>query len=177
MTPISKEFAPPLKLIAPFFKVGSIFYFLSMASMLFFDPVFTYQQFKVAGWVHLFLLGYVMVIIFGAMAQLVPVVLEVGHAAVDLYYAILPILIIGILIMVSGFWIEPVLLPYGGLLVLVAMVIFALEGIITLYKSPLKNLTVSTVKWGNSFLFAGIVTGFAIALGFSGAAKPAGPPR
>jgi hypothetical protein len=45
-----------------------------------------------------------MVIIFGAMAQLIPVVLEVGHEVVDLYYVILPLLVIGTIIMVIGFW-------------------------------------------------------------------------
>ncbi len=168
MTPISKDFAPPLKLVTPFFRGGVVFYLLSMIALLFLDPSFGYQQFDVAGWIHLFLLGYVMMIIFGAMAQLIPVVLEVGHAAVDLYYAIFPMLVIGIIMMVAGFWFLPELLSYGGLLVLGAMVIFAAESYATLRKSKLKNLTVSTVLWGNGFLFVGILTGFAIALGFAG---------
>lgn len=168
MTPVSREFAPPLELVAPFFKVGAVFYFLSMLSLLFLDVGFTYQQFSIAGWLHLFLLGYVMMIIFGAMAQLIPVVLETGHAAVDLYYAILPMLSAGIVVMVAGFWFAPSILSYGGVLVLSAMVIFAAESVATLRKSKLKNLTVSTVLWGNGFLFAGILAGFVIALGFSG---------
>ena len=104
MTPISKDFAPPLKLIAPFFRTGVIFYLLSMLALAFLEPSFTYQQMDVAGWVHLFLLGYVMVIIFGAMAQLIPVVLEIGHAIVDLYYVILPLLVVGTVMMVAGFY-------------------------------------------------------------------------
>lgn len=63
----------------------------------------------------------------------------------------------------------PALLPYGGLLVLVAMTIFAAESIATLYKSPLKNFTVLTIQWGNSFLFIGILSGLAVAFGMSGA--------
>jgi hypothetical protein len=62
----------------------------------------------------------------------------------------------------------PALLPYGGLLVLVAMIIFAFENIATLKKSTLDNLTVSTVKWSNAYLLLGILTGFSIALGFAG---------
>ena len=127
MNPISKDFAPPLKLIAPFFRYGVIFYLLSMLALLFFEPVFSYQQMDVAGWVHLFLLGFVMMIIFGAMAQLIPVVLEVGHVVVDVYYVILPLLVFGTGVMVFGFWLMPALLPYGGLLVLIAMIIFAFE--------------------------------------------------
>ena len=168
MTPISQDFAPPLKLIAPFFHFGVIFYLISMLALLFFEPVFSYQQMDVAGWIHLFLLGYVMMIIFGAMAQLIPVVLEVGHVVVDVYYVILPLLVFGTGVMVFGFWLIPALLPYGGLLVLIAMIIFAFENIATLKKTELRTLTVDTVAWSNGYLLLGILTGFAIALGLSG---------
>jgi hypothetical protein len=168
MTPVSRDFAPPLSLIAPFFKYGVLFYLLSMTALLSFDPIFSYQQMDVAGWIHLFLLGFVMMIIFGAMAQLIPVVLEVGHAVVDVYYVILPLLGIGAVMMVAGFWLMPALLPYGGLLVLVAMLIFAFENIVTLKKTEIRTLTVKTVAWSNGYLLLGILTGFAIALGLSG---------
>ncbi len=168
MNAISSDFAPPLKLIAPFFRYGVIFYLLSMMALLFFDPSFSYQQMEVAGWLHLFLLGFVMMVIFGAMAQLIPVVLEVGHVVVDVYYVILPLLGVGTTMMIAGFWLVPPLLSYGGLLVLTGMVIFAFENIATLKKSALRNLTVDTVKWSNGYLLLGILTGFSIALGFAG---------
>lgn len=168
MNPISRDFAPPLSLIAPFFKYGVIFYLLSMGALLFFEPTFSYQQMDIAGWIHLFMLGFVMMIIFGAMAQLIPVVLEVGHAVVDVYYVILPLLGVGVSMMIAGFWLLPALLPYGGLLVLVVMLIFAAENIVTLKKTTIRTLTVKTVAWSNGYLLLGILTGFAIALGLSG---------
>ena len=168
MKAISSDFAPPLKLISPFFNVGVIFYLLSMAALLFFKPDFAYAQMDVAGWVHLFMLGFVMMVIFGAMAQLIPVVLEAGHAVVDVYYVIFPLLLGGVVMMVAGFWMMPALLPYGGLLVLVAMMIFAVENIATLKKTTIRTLTIDTVAWSNGYLLLGILTGFAIALGLSG---------
>jgi len=168
MRAVSSDFAPPLKLISPFFRAGVVFYLLSMAALLFFTPDFAYAQTDIAGWVHLFLLGFVMMVIFGAMAQLVPVVLESGHAVVDVYYVIFPLLLIGTLGMIVGFWMIPALLPYGGLLVLTAMIIFAVENIATLRKTTIRTLTVDTVKWSNGYLLLGILTGFAIALGLSG---------
>jgi len=168
MKQISSDFAPPLKLISPFFKYGVIFYLLSMLALLFFEPSFSYEQMSIAGWIHLFLLGFVMMIIFGAMAQLIPVVLEVGHVVVDVYYVIFPLLGIGASVMVAGFWLMPALLPYGGLLVLVAMIIFASENIATLKKTTIRTLTIDTVAWSNGYLLLGILTGFAIALGLSG---------
>ncbi len=168
MKAISSDFAPPLKLISPFFSAGVVFYLLSMIALLFFEPTFSYQQMDVAGWIHLFMLGFVMMIIFGAMAQLVPVVLEAGHAVVDVYYVIFPLLLTGASLMVIGFWVVPQILPYGGLLVLVAMIIFATENIATLKKTTISTLTIKTVAWSNGYLLLGILTGFAIALGFSG---------
>ena len=169
MFSISKDFAPPLKLIAPFFKTGVIFYLLATIALLAFNSTFTYQEMAIAGWVHLFLLGFVMVIIFGAMAQLIPVVLEVGHAVVDLYYVILPLLVVGTLGMIIGFWVNPAILPYGGILVLTSMIIFASEAFATLRKTEINTITVKTVAVSNSYLLLGILTGFAIALGLSGA--------
>jgi hypothetical protein len=169
MLAIGKDFAPPLKLIAPYFKIGVGFYLLAMVALLSFSSTFLYQEMAIAGWIHLFLLGFVMVVIFGAMAQLIPVVLEVGHAIVDLYYVVLPLLGVGTIGMVLGFWLNPAMLSYGGLLVLVAMIIFAIEAFATLQKAEIKTLTVKTIAVSNSFLLLGILSGFVIALGLSGA--------
>ncbi len=168
MKAISSDFAPPLKLISPFFNAGVTFYLFSMLALLFFKPSFAYEQMDVAGWVHLFLLGFVMMVIFGAMAQLIPVVLEAGHVVVDVYYVIFPLLLVGTSLMVFGFWLVPSILPYGGLLVLVAMMIFAVENVATLKKTSIRTLTIDAVAWSNGYLLLGILTGFAIALGLSG---------
>ena len=161
---ISKDFAPPFKMIEPFFLFGSIIYALSIFSLLFLDPNVGLNDLLVVGWAHLFLLGFVMVIIFGAMAQLVPVVLEVGHFSVDLYYIIFPTLTVGSLLMVVGFWFAPALLPYGGLLVLLSMATFLFETLMTLKKTEANTLTVQSVKVGNIFLTVAIVIGFLMAL-------------
>ncbi|HIE35580.1 MAG TPA: hypothetical protein EYP79_05245, partial [Campylobacterales bacterium] len=165
---VSKEFAPPFKLIAPFFISGVIFYIFSAISLFFIDFDYSYMQLSIAGWVHLFLLGFVMMIIFGAMAQLVPVVLETGHFSVDFYYVIFPLLALGILVMIFGFWFNPMLLSFGGILVLAAMIIFAIEVFLTIKKSNLNSLSVKSIKISNIFLLIGILTGFLLALSLSG---------
>jgi len=168
MRAVSSDFAPPLKLIVPFFRTGVVFYLSAALALLFLPSHFAYTQMEIAGWVHLFMLGFVMTIIFGAMAQLIPVVLETGHAAVDVYYVIFPMLAVGVVGMIGGFWISPWMLPYGGLLVLSAMLIFAVESFATLRKSTLDTLTVKTVKYANAFLLFGILSGFLTALVFGG---------
>ena len=169
MTNITTDFAPPFKLIVPYFIIGTIFYLLSTLLIFGFDiNEISYLDSSVLSWVHLFLLGFVMMVIFGAMAQLIPVVLEVGHWAVELFYIIWPLLLIGTLLMVFGFYSSSALLPFGGTIVLVAMSIFSLNVFITLKKCESFSLVVKTVVISNVFLLLGLIFGIVMALTFAG---------
>ena len=169
MTPISQDFAPPFKLIAPFFILGSLFFLLSSFFIFSFSAAdLNFLNPKVLGFVHLFLLGFVMMTIFGAMAQLVPVVLEVGHFGVELFYAIWPLLLIGAILMIFGFLFSPALLPYGGVIVLVSMMIFVMEIFMTIFKVKKLTLVMSSVLISNTFLFFGIIFGLLMALSYAG---------
>ncbi len=165
---VTRDFAPPFSLIAPFFMIGTLFYLASMIGLFSLQSDASFQSMATIGWVHLFLLGFVMMIIFGAMAQLVPVVVEVGHAAVDFFYIIWPMLTVGTILMVAGFAFSPTLLPYGGIIVLLSMVIFAADLFATLKKGEHKSIVVSSMKASNIFLLLGILSGFVMALSFGG---------
>ncbi|DAB27987.1 MAG: hypothetical protein A2513_02710 [Sulfurimonas sp. RIFOXYD12_FULL_33_39] len=169
MFPVSQDFAPPFKLISPFFILGSLFYLLSVLYLFFFSiENISMLDAKVVSFVHLFLLGFIMMTIFGAMAQLVPVVLEVGHFGVELFYAIWPLLSIGTILMVTGFLNYPMILPFGGVVVLIAIMIFVMEIFLTIKKVKKFNLVMSSVLISNMFLFFGIIFGLVMALGYAG---------
>ena len=168
MSGITRDFAPPFVLIAPYFLVGSIFYLASTIALFFLDSGTSYSAMSTIAWVHLYMLGFVMMIIFGAMAQLVPVVIEVGHAAVDFFYIIWPMLALGTILMVAGFTLSTSLLPFGGLMVLVSMVIFAADLFWTLKKGEHKSIVVSVMGTSNVFLLLGILSGFVMSLAFGG---------
>ena len=169
MMKISQDFAPPFKLIAPFFILGSIFYLLASLYVFSFNVnELSFTDPKVLSFTHLFLLGFVMMIIFGAMAQLVPVVLEVGHFGVELFYAIWPLLLIGTLLMVFGFLYSSALLPYGGVIVLTSMMIFVGEIFLTIAKVKKLTLVMSSLLISNTFLFFGIIFGLLMALSYAG---------
>jgi hypothetical protein len=169
MFSVSQDFAPPFKLISPFFILGSLFYLLATIFLFSFSVEnIMFLDTKVLSFTHLFLLGFVMMIIFGAMAQLVPVVLEVGHFGVELFYAIWPLLGIGTILMTIGFLGYPALLPYGGVVVLIAMMIFVIEIFLTIKKVEKLNLVMSSILISNIFLFFGIIFGLVIALGYAG---------
>lgn len=172
MFSVSQDFAPPFKLISPFFILGSLFYLLSVLFLFFFSVEnLSMLDTKVLSFTHLFLLGFVMMVIFGAMAQLVPVVLEVGHFGVELFYAIWPLLAIGTIMMAFGFVSYPMLLPFGGTVVLIAMMIFVMEIFLTIKKVQKFNLVISSMLIANIFLFFGIIFGLVMALGYAGIAS------
>lgn len=169
MMKISQQFAPPFKLIAPFFISALVVYIFGALLMFGFDTsAVSTKDLGVLAFVHLFLLGFVMMSIFGAMAQLVPVVLEVEHFAVELYYAVYPLLLIGTFLMVSGFYFYPVLLSFGGLVAFIAFGIFMFETFATLLRVKKLNFVSTTVLVANIFLLLGIIVGFIMALGYGG---------
>jgi len=168
MFSISSDYAPPFKMISPFFWIGSIVYLISTISLFTLNPQNGHFDLSIVAWIHWFLLGFVMMIIFGAMAQLIPVVVEVGHFIVELYYSIWVLLIVGTTIMVYGFLYNPFVLSYGGLIVLIAMIMFLFDTIMTLSKVTNITLTVKTVLSSNLFLLSGIIIGFLMSLSMSG---------
>jgi len=166
---ISQEFAPPYKLVIPYFIIGVVFYLVSIVFTFSLDvSELHYLDTQVLAFVHMFLLGFVMMIIFGAMAQLLPVVLEVGHFAVETFYTIWPLLAVGTILMAGGFLFFPALLPYGGTVVLISMLIFIFDIFMTLKNVKKFNLAVTTVLLANISLLMGIIVGIIMALGYAG---------
>ena len=166
---VSTDFAPPFKLIAPYFIIGISMFMLSSIYLFAIDVTNLHNLSPIVlSWVHIFLLGFIMMVIFGAMAQLVPVVLEVGHFAVELYYIIYPLLFVGTIMMGYGFVYSSALLPYGGVVVLISLLIFVLETFLTIKKVKKLNLVMSSVLVSNIFLFFGLIFGIVMALGYAG---------
>lgn len=169
MMNITQDFAPPFNLVAAFFIIGLIF-FLASTIFLFninVNELSIYNS-NILTWVHLFLLGFVMMVIFGAMAQLIPVTLEVGHAYVEFYYIIYPLLFIGTILMALGFIVNTSFLPYGGITVFIAMGIFLIETFLTIKKVTNYTLVVKIIFISKIFLFIGLLIGLIMALTYAG---------
>ena len=169
MVSITHAFAPPFKLIAPYFIIGVILYLISYVFLFNLNiNELSVHNSTILSWTHLFLLGFVMMIIFGAMAQLIPVVLEVGHFSVEFYYIIYPLLLIGTILMGLGFSLNTSLLPYGGFLVLISMFVFLVEVFLTIRKVEKYSNIIKAIVISNIFLLIGIIFGIVMALTYSG---------
>jgi len=67
-----------------------------------------------------------------------------------------------------GFLNAPALLPYGGIIVLISLLVFVLETFLTIQKVKKLNLVMVSVLLANSFLFFGLIFGILMALGYAG---------
>lgn len=162
MVSVSSDFAPPLKLIAPFFAVGSALYMGVMFVLFSHSSTFDPNSLSWIGTLHLYILGYVMMIIVGALAQLLPVVLEKGHCCVGFYPIIFSLLLCGAIIMVAGFWLLPSLVSYGGVLVVSAFIIFTVELLLTAKRDIFRSMSTKTMGLAALFLVFGTMAGWMI---------------
>lgn len=165
---ISPNFSPPIALMKPYFTLSGLFYVLSMFGLFFMNPQTSLNDFSLIGWVHLYMLGFVMMAIFAAMAQLSPIVIETKHYNVKIFNYLWYFLVTGLLLMLVGFYIDVTFLLYGGTLVLISMLIYATEFILTLKNAKRKTSITKAMWMSNFFLLLGIVTGLVMAGAFNG---------
>ena len=165
---ISPNFSPPIALMKPYFTLSGLFYLLSIFGLFYLDPQTQLNDFYLIGWVHLYMLGFVMMAIFASMAQLSPIVIETKHYSVKIFNYLWYFLVAGLLLMLVGFYIDVTFLLYGGTLVLISMLIYATEFILTLKNSKRKTSITKAMWMSNLFLLLGIVTGLVMAGAFNG---------
>lgn len=164
---VSPDFSPSIKLMKPYFILAIFFYVLSFVALYFLNPQADYLDFSIVAWVHLYMLGFVMMSIFAAMAQLGPVVVETQHIYDKVFRYVWVFLTLGLILMMLGFYVSVEFLTYGGILVLIAMSIYAFEFLLTLKNMKRKTSITNAMKMSNFFLLFGILTGLLMALGFN----------
>ena len=165
---VSPSFSPPISLMKPYFLLSGFFYLLSIFALLFLNPLTSLQNFSLIAWVHLYMLGFVMMAIFAAMAQLGPIVVETAHYKVSIFKYLWIFLLGGLLLMLYGFLKNVTYILIGGSSVLIAMLIYSVEFLLTLKNSQRKTSITIAMKMSNFFLLTGIITGLFMAAAFSG---------
>jgi len=143
---LSTKNAPSPKVVLPHYVYGA-FAFLTAAIMMFFasgEMAITTLSPKILAVVHLLILGWITMIIFGALYQLLPVVMEVKLFSETLAIISFILLAVGTPLMVFSFWtafIGPtVSIMAGGTAVILSAIIFAINTLLTARKSPVKTI-------------------------------------
>lgn len=160
---LATEMAPPFALVAHFFIAGVIFLFISSISLLFLSGEISsyFVSPLFAAFAHLYLLGFVMMIIFGAMYQLLPVVLEAPIFSKDFAYVQFYMYIVGFLMMISGFLFDSLhlLIPHGATITYLSMVIFCVNIFLTFQRLEQINFVGKFLLVATIFLFISVTIG------------------
>jgi hypothetical protein len=171
---LATEMAPPFNLVAHYMIAGAFFYMLTSFILPFYaDELGGYfVSGTIASLSHLYLLGFVMMIIFGAMYQLVPVILEIPLFSKDFAYIQFYLYVVGLSLMSYAFAHESMLflLPYGSLLVYISMLIFTVNIFLTYRNIEEWSISAKYIFVSNIFLFIavtfGLIAAFNLFYGF-----------
>ncbi len=165
---VSPDFSLPLRIVAPYFVGAVIFYIVAMSFLFFIPPDAALRDFRVFGWVHLYMIGFVMMNIIGAMGQLSVVVGEIHHRYPAVFGWIWPLLAGGTVLLAGGFIHNVLWLGIGGAAILAALGLFAFNLFVTLRYTRRKTAVTQSMQWSTVFLGIGLVIGMMMALGYGG---------
>lgn len=165
---VSPAFSLPLRRVAPYFVAAAVFNLVAMFFLFFLQSDIGLRDFRVIGWVHAYMLGFVMMSMIGAMAQLSVVVAEVYHRYPKVFAWIGPLLSTGTVVLAMGFIYNPFWLGIGGGLIFLALAIFAFNLFMTLRTSRRRTAVTRSMQWSTLFLGIGLLIGIVMALGYGG---------
>jgi cbb3-type cytochrome oxidase subunit 1 len=123
---------------------------------------------KILSLIHVMVLGWITMIIYGALYQLIPVVMEVKLYSERLAMTSFVLLAVGTPLMAYSFWTQNIAhsipMMVGGTSVVISVLLFAINTIQSALKSEIKSLENRFIKASIFWLFATVVFGFGIIL-------------
>ncbi len=154
---LSTKNAPSASVVLPHYVYSAIA-FLAAAILMYFSADNLSTSFigpKILGLAHIVVLGWITMVIFGALYQLIPVVMEVKLHNENSTYFSFGMLGIGTIILVTGFW-QTYTSPttfniIGGSMIVLAIIAFVINVLLTARKSTVKttqnNFIIASVFW------------------------------
>ena len=171
MSTLSTEQAPPISIPLRFFAVAPLF--LLLAALLLLTGVGVADATVLLAVTHCITLGFMALVMLGAIQQILPVVIGSPMPATRLvaWLSFLP-LVFGTLSLVSGFLLgKPVLLNSACLLLACAFVTFIVASLISLSRAPASNASKTAILLSILSLIGTVTLGLLLARGHaSGAA-------
>lgn len=171
MNQIGSQNAPSPKVVIPHFVFGGLIWLVVTLLITFNSEAFTQHFFNpvLLSITHLLALGWITMVIFGALYQLIPVIVEVKLHSEKLAVFSFVLLGLGTLLLAFSFWnlaFGTLMFTAGGLIV-VAVISFLINILTTIYKSTKKSIErtfiVSAVIW---LLFT-VLAGLTLAINFN----------
>ncbi len=167
---LATKYAPPFSLILHYFIAAVVFNVLSIAFLFNFLGGLSgpFYIFKYATEVHLFLLGFVLMTIFGALYQLIPVALEIPVYSFKLGYAQFYLYLVGVIVFVLSLFDGSLFfyLPVGALLIYLSILLFLINFFMSLRKLERRSITSKFLIAGSISLLFGASLGVVLSFNF-----------
>lgn len=144
---LSTKNAPSVWVVVPHFLIGTVSFLLASVFLLFnYEDLLGYHiSGSVLAVVHLMILGWVSMIIFGALYQLIPVVMQVKLFSEKLAITTLGSLVVGLFFLIAAFLGYKFQLTnnfiVGGSLVILAIILFAFNTLKSALVSKEKSIS------------------------------------
>lgn len=174
MQGVASQNAPSPSLVVPHFLLGGFTLLIIAILIVFYPEAFIGHYFnpKLLGITHLLVLGWITMVIFGALYQVIPVILEVKLYSERLGFVSLVLLVSGSLLLALAFWrFELGLLLYvAASLVTLAAILFAINIFVTssrsVKRSIERDLILTSILWLLFTVLAGGVLGLNLTMAF-----------
>ena len=146
--------APHSSVVVPHFVFGAVSFFI-VALMLVLSSssvLEVYFNTKLIAITHMAILGWAIMIVFGALYQLIPVVFETALFSEKLAKVTFWMAAFSVLFLSYSFWVASfsVLLPYASVCMFVSLLLFVINVLLSYRKSEIKN-------WSSKFVIAAII--------------------
>ena len=170
---LSTKNAPSPNVVLPHYAFGALAFIFASVMMFFASDTLSasYIGPKVLGLTHMLVLSWITVIIFGALYQLIPVVMEVKLYSEKLAVTSFILISAGSIIMVYSFWNSyignNITIMIGGTMVVLSIIFFAINTVKSSLQSKVKTIENKFIVTSIVWLLLTVLLGFFIILNAS----------
>ncbi len=170
---LSTKNAPSAWVVAPHFLLGPVSFLIASVLVIFnYEALMGYHiSGPVLAIIHLMMLGWITMIIFGALYQLIPVVMEVKLFSEKLAFFTLGSLIIGIVFLILAFTGYQFKLTnnfiIGGTLIIIAVILFVVNTLKSALSSAKSSISRKYIMASAIYLLLTVLYGLFILINLS----------
>ncbi len=170
---LSTKNAPSPNVVLPYFAFGAISFLVASIVLFIAAPDLTnhYLSPRLLTLTHLLVLGWITMIIFGALYQLIPVVMEVKLHSEKLAVITFFLFGAGLITLSASFWTfnfgRNIGLEVGGYLIIVAVFLFGFNTIMSAAKTERKNIENAFIITAVIWLLLTVTLGILLVLNFA----------
>jgi hypothetical protein len=169
LTSIQK--APNPSLVTPHFVIGGVSIILFALIIMLNPEILLLHYFNptLLAATHLLVLGFITTICFGALYQLIPVILDVKLHSEKLGWISFSFLLIGIIFLIYAFWNFnfDIIFYIASIFIIIAITIFKVNLILTVKKNKQNSLEKKFILTAVGWLFFTVLAGFLFGINLS----------